>query len=443
MKRVFLIFLAVYMAFAASACGKKSDYKYTAIPNVEYFNPTSRMEFRGVSFTGGAIKHMHKEDLYGKDRSLSALDDKVTVMFDEGGKLLFPLCFDTTCLHEQDNQECFAHKVAYALSDVAFVAFDRIFSVYGGKIHVYTFDGTTEGVYEPSEDIFIRADGQPTEFFGLDRVAFSNNTLYFTAYGYGQGTRVVEGEQYNHWIVSFDMEKREFRALCNYTVPDPFGPYQSVITEFDGEYMGITHDNRFLYKINLSDGSYTEYDYAEAIDYIGEKYQLTPWLEMSFEALPVSGIIHANPNLENVYFDIETLEVIELDYVDYLKKYTYSEYIIFEGERYYQTDPTEEKLCFVRTSDGKTFEISTVFADGEYGIPFQQVYIESENGLIYKYFPAGKREQDDRYEVEINGVTEEYMRAARLVYVTKEDFFDGQIDDPWYYDAETGMFLQK
>ena len=34
----------------------------------------------------------------------------------------------------------------------------------------------------------------------------------------------------------------------------------------------------------------------------------------------------------------------------------------------------------------------------------------------------------------------EYQRAHKYVYVTYKDILDGQIDEPWYFDPETGLF---
>ena len=64
----------------------------------------------------------------------------------------------------------------------------------------------------------------------------------------------------------------------------------------------------------------------------------------------------------------------------------------------------------------------------------------AEKGLVQTYAEVGAEEEDRFYVKNVGGVDMEYRRAYRYIYVTYEDILDGKIDEPYYFDSETGLF---
>ena len=89
----------------------------------------------------------------------------------------------------------------------------------------------------------------------------------------------------------------------------------------------------------------------------------------------------------------------------------------------------------------QTYKISFL-ADKE---RYYLIYSETEKGLILEYvniLPDGTREPT--YEIRKEGGREvQYTFPKKLAYVTKEDFLDGSVDEPWFYDPETYSFVQR
>ena len=87
----------------------------------------------------------------------------------------------------------------------------------------------------------------------------------------------------------------------------------------------------------------------------------------------------------------------------------------------------------------QTYKISFL-ADKE---RYYLIYSETENGLILEYvniLPDGTREPT--YEKRKEGGREvQYTFPKKLAYVTKEDFIDGSVDEPWFFDCETYSFV--
>ncbi|MBQ8897462.1 MAG: hypothetical protein IJY86_03195 [Clostridia bacterium] len=442
MKRLRYLLLILCALFMLSACSAGGEYTYDSVRGVDYFgHRASNWQYK--LFTGGSIRTVFKDEFYGTDRDLSAGNNRFCVMFNEETGLLYPLCFDLTCTHE-DQDSCFALKTANPF-DRVFVLQDRIFIIDSKEIIVYSFDGIVETVYEYPLDELVCRDGSVGDIAApspdIDSVFFRDDTLYLIFYGYSQIDFIEEGVLYNHWILSFSFDKREFTVLCNYTVPDPYAPSGSDVAEFNGENLSILHDNRIIYNFDLSDGSYTVEDYTYMVDAVAEKYGLEPMF-FGCDVLPLSRIIYVSDYPNQFFVDMDSFEETSVDPLEYISAYPGSDYLIYKGEKYFidnSSDNDGGSLHFLRESNGKKLAVSKSFADGKYNVGFSP-YFESENGVIFKFFPAGITEYENRYEVKEGDKVTQFQKAPGMIYVTKDDLFDGTIDDPAYYDPETGLF---
>ena len=108
---------------------------------------------------------------------------------------------------------------------------------------------------------------------------------------------------------------------------------------------------------------------------------------------------------------------------------------------YISREQTDTTKTYQSNKDADEITVSRLFADSTYCL--YSVVMESANGLVFSYYNNGESWQDEIYEDEVNGQMKTFRKPTRWVFVSKDDYFDGQIDDPWYYDAETGMFVQK
>ena len=160
---------------------------------------------------------------------------------------------------------------------------------------------------------------------------------------------------------------------------------------------------------------------------------------------PISRII-ADNSFPKCYYDINTEDIVDQDKAEALRQQVGWSYY-YDGELIYmETSPKGDDFYgYHRSKSEEIISVSMFFEDRTYRI-YSNI-LESEKGFVFQYIDGSKSFEealeDEKYTVIENGREVLYQKAARLVYVTKDDYFDGQIDEPWYYDAETGMFVQK
>ena len=480
MKRIVLLFLAILMLLSLAACDtveptgtsnfsstfqesscttevqtseketeekSEPDYRYDLIDYLFYNSSVGMDIYRSMPIKGGSIVSFSKEDFAGEDYKI--LGDTIESsgyllsLFDEQSKLLFPLCFDPICQHGQD--ECFAgNPLLY--SQACFVANGKIYCSYENdpiSVEVYALDGTLEKKIIFDMDSLVTNDGsEAPDISGGSSFCIWDETLYIDVWGYDQqeeirNMRREENRPLNRWIVAFDVDTLEFRVVCNYRVADPYGNNFEFV-ECNGAQLGIDYDNRYAYCINLEDGTYTETDCAAIIDQVITNESLSEGTINYIEQIyPLSGIINTGGNAR-MYISVDSAEILTLSTLE-THKLDSEKVFKCNGETYYEVHPLE----YVRESNGEEIKVSATFEDRKYNIATEWFGIKSENGIIYLYRDAGTTFMDDEYTVEEDGVMVTYKKASRYIYVTYEDMLDGQIDEPWYYDAETGMFVQK
>ena len=486
MKRTLLLLLAVLMLLPLAACGNtephettensvteqvtgtsakneestkasttkaekteapEPDYKYDLIDYM-FFDSSSGMDIgRSVPIKGGSIVTLSKEDLSGKDYKISGdsieSSGYMLTLFDEQSKFLFPLCYDPTCQHGQG--DCLAGNTRLHVS-ACFIANDKIYCSYETdpiSVEVYSLDGTLEEKVEFDMSSLATKDGTPAPHIkGSMAYCIWDETLYMDVWGYDQQEEIDlwelgEKRDLNRWIIAFDVDTLKFSVICNYLAADPYGNNFDFV-ECDGTQLGIDYDNRYAYCINLENGTCTETDCAAVIDQMISNGDFQEGEYSYIEQIyPLSRVIVTGGNAMN-YISADTAEKHVLSSAE-ITKLDPNKKLRCYGETYYR----ESSLSFVRESDGTLIELSRSFEDSKYEIATDWIGIKSENGLIYAYRDAGTSRMDDEYVVEENGISEIYHKARKYIYVSYEDILDGQIDDPWYYDAETGMFVQK
>ena len=405
----------------------------------------------GRPFPGGSIWLVRTDFIAGKDYPIYGNEDYMSLslfhMFNEESKLIYPLCFDFACTH--DTVECFANSMQLRIGKV-FPCEQGITAVYGQNpvtAEIYSYDGTVLGKKEFDMSSLVRSDGTAVNknaFFSGNQYCLYGDTVYIDICDYDPYSEAMLWEEgihneLNHWIISYDLKAEEFAVVCNFTVADPFSTI--VFSECSDSYIGMNFGGRYAYCSDIIHGTVAEIDCTETIDrlrsmeLIGED----DYIECLF---PIHKYVYTVGSSGRLYFDMETLEPLEVSPLEKSMAYTY-ELMCHDGEIYYyyiKPDGDPEELYFVRKSDGTVIEISRVFSAGAHHVA--EVVSYAEKGAIFRYFDNGTYEQNEQYTVTENMQEVTYQKAHRYVYVTYEDMLDGTIDEPWYYQPETGTFGQ-
>lgn len=452
MKKIVLFILALLTLFSLVACGEKApEYKYDNIPELD-LSQTFLNLFSARPIKGGALSIIEPHIYRGQDIVVEDWESEpISVLFDEENKFLLPLCYDYTCQH--DGPDCFSYALAWAQGSYWNVVDDMIvvvndvfaYQIVGDLdpncIYAFYFslDGTLVDKVSFDMTTLIKQDGsfaeEPSQ--GLYCTAYKNN-VYLDVHDWADLSG--EDKPKNRWVVCYDLEKKEFYSAAHYILP--YASWEGNYVTFEEcteTEIGIVYNNRYAYSINLEDGSWTETDCAEIYDNLIIKGIAHPGTTVS-RILPLSNII-ADFCYPICYYDTVTEERIELSENDAPYYYGRLSYY-YDGGRIYAVDSDENNnIIYSSDKKQKKMAVNQYFENGAYDI--NDLIIESENGFIFHYYKSGEGREDEQYIVIENGREVLYQKAESLVYVTKDDYFDGQIDDPWYYDAETGMFVQK
>ena len=428
----------------------KPDYRYDTLSNYILSADAISSPFRPAK--GGGVFAITRGDYLEADIPYEEWgSDILFVAFDEESKVLFPLCGDLTCNHE--TPECFSKEMLAGFNYFWNITDDMILFIGefeegrvgkqntgGNKIYAYYFSLTGEIREIISYDLtsLTKTNGttaaEPSRFI-LSSCA-SEDKYYFCIIDtkYDVRERLVD-----QWVISYDFETKEFECVSNFTIGAEFRD-NYMITELTDSNLGIVFGKVYGYNINLEDGTYEKIDFAERFDELIIE-GIIPEGSWISEAYPVRGLVrYISPDWSDAWLDINNGVIIDEPDHPFA---TNASSLLYHDDNIYHTAFTDkdDHCAYQKYGDDEIIEISNIFENGEYVLTSR--LLEAEKGLIFTYRNMGKTVEDMLYTKNVNGIDIVYKQADQLVYVTKDDFFDGQIDDPWYYDAETGMFVQK
>lgn len=433
---------------------EKADSRTDTVSELFYYSYLLALDYNSVGFEGGGIKYLRTDFLSGNDYPVFGKDDydqkSLAVRFYEDSKLLYPICFDFTCAH--DTAECFANSELFFLtgSNAAAVADNSsICFVYGSHPVTavsYSHDGTQLKSVDFDVSALVKQDGSIAKNANARSFCRYGGKIYFDVTGYDQYSELDLWESgtknvLDRWIVAFDVDTFEFSVICNYSAPDPYSD-RFEFTECSDNYVGVDYDGRYAFCIDLSDGTYSEYDCVTLFDGLisDGTAQQGDYVESIY---PISKIMLMGGAQGLSYCDIETGDKLDVDLLKRSSLEPMSQFEYGKDAYFYcadQGDNPNDYIRYIRCSDGNILELSRTFADGGYYV--SSLVLLSGDGLIYQYYDSGTTANDERYTVTEDQVEVTYQKAPRYVYVSFDDMSDGQIDEPWYYDAETGMFEQ-
>ena len=449
MKRAICILLAAIFALSLASCGTKEECTYDFLPSD--YPLFVRISQTGLPIKGGAYLNIDMHNLDGK--GLNDTENEIPIpmrsIFDEETKTIIPLCWDMTCEH--GNENCFGYL--YGASYYAFTGIydDTVFLLRESadtknqlEAVYYGLDGVILETIEYSPEL-IMPNGEILE----DRF-FMNPMAYFL-YGskfyfdicteFVGADKAVLLEQYEveyvHWFVSYDIELKKWELLTK----EPYLFYDNSILfgEAQENKLAFTH-NGIGYVVDAETGETEIYDCAEILDKmiadgkipVGTKITGTYVFQDYFICYTGSEIL---------YCKISTQDFVEYDELERVSSGVRYRYV-YNGELYViDSTKTPDNYISMNKNTGEKFsfgidgKVLGFFSETEKGIIFSYLNLfEDENGLSL---------EPETYTVKENGRDVTYRYPKKYVYVTKEDILDGQIDEPWYYDAETYSFVQK
>ena len=446
MKRTISILLIFILVLSLVSCGKSEEYTYDFLSS-EY--PTvSRVYTDGYAIKGGAYLNVAMQNLEGESIRMVEGKNLMRCLFNEETKTIIPLCWDVTCEHASDNANCFGKLYGYSMESISGIYEDSVFSIretYGVKnqleVVYYGLDGIVLETVEYSPELVL-PNGAPLEDrFMASFVTFLTvgSKVYFELVTEEGGvdksfTLDPSNIKYLHWIVGYDLEDKEWDFVA--MLPD--STYE--------EYLGFddADDNRISieceekgtgYLVDTDTGAISVYDCAEILDEmisIGKIPVGTKILRVS----AIQDYFVCDTGMEYIYCSISTEKIIDSSSVEQVVagepyKFTYN------GERYVIVSKAGEFTL----ENVNTGENSSLATDGIIAVLFS----ETEHGLIFNYEHLLEDGSlgSGTYTVKENGKDVTYWYPQKYVYVTKEDILDGNIDEPWYYDAETYSFVQR
>ncbi|MBQ8898097.1 MAG: hypothetical protein IJY86_06425 [Clostridia bacterium] len=408
MKRLFCIMLVLVLLLPLVGCGPEEPVVETpedVTPGVKYDMLTDRLLgenysrgclYRAVS--GGAIAMVDENDYNGIDSPAVGATEQLFVLFDEEALTLYPACTGAGCNHSQNS--CFARELTNLFGHTYWnVSKDTVISVGRSTekeatvvANRYGFDGTLQKSVEFDLTDLRRSDRKKAVKPIVTGMYLSDgNVIYVDVYDYSDIENGVPaltpwdiGSYYERWLLRYDVEKDEFEKPINYVVPDERTPVPDVI-------------------------SFSE---TELIIYNGADWDLAVDLESGEGKRIEKGIADPRVNAP-----------MQPGYVEYL------------GEVYTIPVITSQYIKLSPVKGGEMLRISRTVSGDAFAI--QDLFIETEKGFIFSYYPAGEDWFDRNYTSDSG---EEMRKAEQFVYVTKEDFFDGKADSPKFFNPETKTF---
>ena len=251
--------------------------------------------------------------------------------------------------------------------------------------------------------------------------------------------------RYLHWYVSYDLEKKEWDLVASLPYPTyiqflGFGDMQNRRLSLENENEGI------VYIVDIDTGETAAIDCAEILDGMIVEGKLPKGTRIT-GIQPLRDYFSCYTGKDNVYCRISTREIVDSEEISRpgkgdLYPAGYSDKFTYNGELYViNYDPVLDRDVWlnVKTGESKPSDIKGTR---------MSFFSETENGLIFSYLNLiedenGLRLEPETYVVKEGGREVTYWYPQKYVYVTKEDIMDGNIDEPWYYDAETYSFVRK
>ena len=256
--------------------------------------------------------------------------------------------------------------------------------------------------------------------------------LYFyiatEALGADEALELGESEvEFVHWIVSYDLEEKKWDLVTSipYLLPD------NIINIVDVNDTKFSFsENGIGYTVDYITGETEAFDCAVIIDEMIESGKL-PVGSILDDVYPLRDCFGCFADNKYSHYRISTREPLDASEITYI---TDSSKFSYDGEQY----ALDLRQVCTNVNTGVKTEIAL---DGTTII----FLCETENGIIFKYL---ERLEDGNLEpqtyiVEENGKDVVYWYPSKYVYATKADIMDGQIDEPWYYDAETYSFIRQ
>ena len=443
-KKILSVFLLFLFIFFFGACGKdKETYTYNYIP---YSYPKAMVvsPHANQAVTNGALFTTEYQNLISTEYKAEEAK-RVKCLFNEETKVVMPLCFNVVCEH--DTKECFANGYYNQLNveKLSGIYEDRIFLVnrkspdetkYSGTsfcVNYYTFDGILDEtvVWAPE---FINCNGEIERYANIGDHISLGSKLYINVEGSSDKSVKYSESTTDKWLVVFDIESKTFSSY-------PITPAKTGISyslDYVSENYVSYNFEGIGYVLNLETGEITEYDCGEILDRMVSEGRLI----RGFEIVDVNAIkdyFVLTYGSGKMFVRISTEEGFtppdeeKYSLIDAVERFDYN------GDTYYLGEILDgNRQEYISLLAGEKF----ILADKE---RYYLIYSETEKGLILEYvniLPDGTREPT--YEIRKEGGREvQYIFPKKLAYVTKEDFLDGSVDEPWFYDPETYSFVQQ
>ena len=436
MKRTICILLIVVLSLSLASCGSSDDeytYDYLQYDFPMYLDTNSE---EGVAVKGGAYLSIPVPYLEGDAHQ--GVCNTIRCIFNEETKVFMPLCWDVNCDHT--TLDCFGKLYRVTSQQISDIYEGEIFVVDRSsevrnqlEVTYYSLDGTVRDTVEYIPELTMPSGEVLDDIFSLNS---SDYITYGTKLYFDVSAEVLGSEasmdmdqsqvEHVHWIVSYDLEKKKWDLFTSipYLMPNnllDFNDVKDAKISFTEEGIGYT--------VDLVTGETEIFDCVQVLD------------EMIAEGtLPVGTVLHDVYPLRDCftcraekysYYKISTREAFDRSKVTFT---TGTRKFVYNGEPYSFSIRME---C----TNLKTGEQTPLVLDGKYLAFFS----ETENGIIYRYinYLEDGSLEPDTYTVKEGGKDVTYWYPQKYVYVTKEDILDGNIDEPWYYDAETYSFVQR
>ena len=454
MKRVISLILLFASVLLLASCGAE-DYKYTQVGK-KYYNNSMLVNYNCIELTNGALLRVSINELYKESFSENDPNFALYCLFDEETKTMFPLCFNAVCTHE--SSDCFARNF-YTAGNV------RSFGIYEDEVYALTdffqgesvdisvcfmsLDGTVQRkiIIDESELLETVSDEEIVPgLLGVNMVTYGN-TLYFSAIDNIEAMKFYPSgseETITHWILSFDLETEEFGIVATLEMPNTVN--QTMLL-YIGEGSIMVNAEGRAYAVNLETGEQRTVDHAQIVsDMIDEKI-LPKGGQVGSYYLVNKDLVYiehkSNDYVRTSYYvDPETVEIVELSDFERAEAAIYMrQNFCCEGVLYIYGGSDGEFLTYYNGETEEKISVDHRFGGNKIT---SGVYATSENGVIIKYNTIGEDgiETPIRETVTENGVEVTYYTSDKYAYVTKQDFLDGTIDSPLFYNIETGVFSE-
>lgn len=429
MKRTVYLLLAVVTLFSFSACGKGE--KYSKMPEKIFQTQVAleKMDYRAL--VGGALAVFDRSLFLGRELSEEA--EEVIVLFDEKNMSLMPLCSADGCFHNTD--DCFEKKLSYVVGknngywdvvdgEILIIdwAYGRIYDEEQKHkpatltAYYYSFSGEQTGKIEHDLKSLVTEVGKPANNPMMYSAKAEYGGTVFLNAGDISGSRGV-----NRWVIPYNTAAKRFEPETAYTTRPSIG-VTHVFSEVGRNTVGISVGDNYRCIVNT----------AERTSEVNSMYAMNSGMQTITKAMggnpavlgiyPLKGLVKIKGvnGAENVFWNYMTAEPVSL---------TKGEEKLLDGYEmisvgrcsYCSTDvESNEFLEYVEVKSNEICRIKRAFDGG--ACRLEEMIFESEDGLVFK---CSKSDGDS------------------LVYVSKKDFFDGEVSVPLFYDAETYSFVQR